>query len=89
MQITAIDQRTTEQIDASLKACGLLALEALLTLISGLLLFLLACIRVLSGIITFSLALLSFTLWCLSVWGKATESTLSLIQQKGSYSHDK
>lgn len=56
------------RMDASLRACGLIVLEALYMLLSGLLLFLLAGTRVLSALVTLTLAAISFVLWSVTAW---------------------
>lgn len=64
---------TSDRMDASLRACVLIVLEALFMLLSGILLFLLAGVRVLSALASLALAAISFVLWVFTAWSAGVQ----------------
>lgn len=61
------------RMDASLRACGLILLESLFMLLSGILLFLLAGVRVLTALASLALAAVSFILWSFTAWSAGVQ----------------
>lgn len=71
----------SHEIDSSLLTCLKLALEALLSLVSAVLLILLAGARILGAVATLLLAIFSFTFWCFASWRMWIEQWLSYIAE--------